>query len=242
MPKSAKIERVFVGEAELFDGSEERTFLVIPENRHMKGGGVVVAVKVFDREERDLEDPKRVKVGDCLFGPEFVVLDPAHDLIADRSWRIGFAGCVHVSGDDDRILVQLYFIEKSGHLFAAASRRAFIFQMRSDDGCVAGRQIRDGNLGDQGHSTTMADFTLDPFPEQCLGGPSTPDFEFRSCLHFLRVPVIANWQSEDARVANGISAQDGCAMQTMVATEDKQATANCFKECRSGMVGIGGDF
>jgi len=73
-----------IRKSELLHGLELRLLTVVPQNRKMKRSRIVVPVKVTNRQEGVLEKSERMKVGNGLAGPEFVIRDAGHDFVADR--------------------------------------------------------------------------------------------------------------------------------------------------------------
>ena len=127
----------------------------------MVGGGIVVGVEVVERIEREFGEAEGIEIGDDLLDPELVVSDALHDFVADGCGGVVAAGGVEVAGEDDGILRRSDLIEESDHLFFAAGGRAFVFEMSRDDGDLAGGGFGDGDIGDERHAATVAEFALD---------------------------------------------------------------------------------
>ncbi len=127
----------------------------------MVGGGIVVAVEIVERVESEFGEAERIEVGDDLLDPELIVGDALHDFVADGCGSVVAAGGVEVAGEDDGILDGAELIEERDHLFFAAGGRAFVFEMRGDDGDLARRGFGNGDVGDEGHAAAVAEFALD---------------------------------------------------------------------------------
>src|SRR5579862_97328 len=94
-----------IAEAKLLHGLEQWPFFVIPQHWQMECGRVVVAMKVTERNKRELEHAKRMKVRDRLCDPELVVCDAAHDLVTNRCRCVVPAGGVEIPRHNQRISV-----------------------------------------------------------------------------------------------------------------------------------------
>src|SRR5208337_4105374 len=121
------------GEAELSQGLEQWLLPVVPQNRKMKRGGIVVSVEITHRRERVLKNTQWVEMGNRLADPELVVRDTRHYLVTDRRWCVVATRGIQIPGDGQRIVIRLHVREQGLHLAAAAFRRTFIFQVGGDD-------------------------------------------------------------------------------------------------------------
>ena len=94
-----------------------------------------------------------------------IVGHAAHDFVANGSGCVVFAGGVEIAGQNHGILVIFDIGEKSLHLLPTAGRLAFIFEVRGNNRGFPGWQVGDGNVHDQSHAATVAQFAVDAFFE-----------------------------------------------------------------------------
>lgn len=215
-----EIETAAVGKTEFLDSPEQRLLSIVPDDRQMKGRGIVVTVEVSHRYQHVLPDAQRIEPGNRLADPELIVRDPAHNFIANRGGRVGSAGGVEIARENYGIAYGLDFREQSPHLTQTAGGGAAVFEMRGDHCYLFSGNRRNCEVHDQGHTSTVANLAIDSLAEEPLHGPALAFFEARRFPGFLSVPVVADGQAHDPRVADGVMAQDRSAMQAQVSDPD----------------------
>src|ERR1700685_2842703 len=95
----------------------------------MKGGWIVVSVKIPNRNKCVLEKTERIEMRNRLSGPELIIDNASHNFVADGRGRIVPACRVQISSENQGISIRFHVFEEAIHLAPSTFRLAFFLQV-----------------------------------------------------------------------------------------------------------------